>query len=106
MSPPRESAPDGWRPEWRPRRPARGADASNETVARAVEILEAELPPTAELRVEALKTLRSIALDAGLSDTARVGAANALLKATAPTAPAGGDQPPQAAQSLEEILAS
>jgi len=81
----RELSP-GWRREWRPPK-ARGGGTL--PVARAREglraSLDAPLPSLDELRDEALRVLRHLAVDGGGPDAgARVGAARALLEATKP----------------------
>lgn len=84
---PKPVLPEGWRPEWRAPRPPRVQEPTEERLARAQEILESATPPPAELREEAIRVLRSIALDPGAAEASRVGAARTLLEASAKPAP-------------------
>jgi hypothetical protein len=94
------SAPKGWREEWRAPRGAREGD--EDRVARAREVLEAPTPASAELRDEALRVLRAVALE-GVSENARVAASKVLLDAC-PRAPARDEDAMMSEASLGDLL--
>lgn len=63
-------------------------EARADRVERATAILQQPLPPRGELLDEALRTLRSVALDAGAAEASRVGAGRAIVAWAA--GPSGG----------------
>jgi|HubBroStandDraft_1064217.scaffolds.fasta_scaffold00294_12 hypothetical protein len=84
--------PPGWRPEWRPPKPARPGRKQDPNLHRSNVILlkppgleAVELPSVAVLRREGLAVLRAIALDHDAPAGARVGAAGRLADLPGPT---------------------